>query len=61
MFPQRNIHKLTWTSPDGKTHIQIDHILIDSIQVYLMSDCSGKQIVILTTILWWQKLGRDWQ
>jgi hypothetical protein len=26
MFPHRNIHKVTWTSPDGR----IDHILIDS-------------------------------
>jgi hypothetical protein len=26
--PQRNIHKFTWTSPDGKTHSQTDHILI---------------------------------
>ncbi|PNF38778.1 hypothetical protein B7P43_G12822, partial [Cryptotermes secundus] len=28
MFLHRNIHKFTWTSPDGKIHNEIDHILI---------------------------------
>jgi hypothetical protein len=63
MFPHRNIHEFTWTSPDGKTHKQIDHIVIDRRlhSSILMSDRSGQQVVILTTIWWWQKLGRDWQ
>jgi hypothetical protein len=28
MFPHHNVHKFMWTSPDVKTHNQIDHILI---------------------------------
>jgi hypothetical protein len=29
IFPHRNIHKYTRTSPDGKTNNQIDNVLID--------------------------------
>jgi hypothetical protein len=29
MFPHQNIHKYTWTYPDGKTHNQIARVLID--------------------------------
>jgi exonuclease III len=28
-FSHHNINKYTWTSPEGKTHNQVDHILVD--------------------------------
>jgi hypothetical protein len=48
MFPHRNNHKYTWTSPDGKTHNQIDHILVDKrrhsnvldVQTFRAADCN---------------------
>jgi hypothetical protein len=44
--------------PDGKTHNHIDHILIDKkgIQVYLISETSRQQIVILLVV---EKFERD--
>jgi hypothetical protein len=32
IFPHRDIHKHTWTSPDGVIHNQIDHVLLDKRQ-----------------------------
>jgi hypothetical protein len=49
MFHHCNIHKLIWTSPDGKMHNQCHHILRDKkdcIEVYLMSDLLEKLTVI---------------
>jgi hypothetical protein len=34
MFPCHKIHKYTWTSPDGRTHIQIGHVLLDEDNKY---------------------------
>ena len=30
LFPHRNIHKLTWTSPNGWDQKQIDHLMVNS-------------------------------
>jgi len=69
MFQHLNIHKYSWTSPDGKTHNQMDQILIvwgwhSSMLVRYSVDLT----VILITVSdcdtnhWWlQKLGKDWQ
>jgi hypothetical protein len=61
IFPHRNIHKFTWTSPDGKTEKQIDHTLADRRWHLSALDVRSFRAadVILTTIWWWQKLVRD--
>jgi hypothetical protein len=58
MFPHRNVHKFTWTSPDGKTHNQIDNILIDrkryssvvDIRSFRAADCDTDHYLVVAKV-----------
>jgi hypothetical protein len=58
MFPHRSIHKYTWTSPDGKTHSQIDHILIDrrrhssilDVRSFRRADCDSDHYLVVAKV-----------
>jgi len=58
MFQHRNIHKQTWTSPDGKTHKQIDHILTDrrwfssiiGVETYRGADCDTEHYLTVAKV-----------
>ena len=44
-FPHFNIHKYTWTLPDGITHNQIDHVLVDKkSQLSIIDICSLRRV-----------------
>jgi hypothetical protein len=60
MFPHRNIHKYTWTSPDGKIHNQIDHtrILVNSrrhsdvldVRSFRAADCDSDHYLVVAKV-----------
>jgi hypothetical protein len=58
MFLHRNIHKYTWTSPDGKTHNQIDHILVDrqrhsnvlNVLSFRAADCNSDHYLVVAKV-----------
>ena len=58
MFLHRNVHKYTWTSPDGQTHNQIDHILTDrrwhsiifGVRFFRGANCDTDHYLIVTKV-----------
>jgi hypothetical protein len=58
MFPHHNIHKYTWTSPDGKTHKQLDHFLADrrrhssvlDVQSFRAADCDTDHYLVVAKV-----------
>jgi hypothetical protein len=58
MFPHRNIHKYTWTSPDGKIHNQIDHIVVDrrrhsnvlDVRSFRAADCEYDHYLVVAKV-----------
>jgi exonuclease III len=58
MFPHRNIHKYIWTSPDVKTHNQIDHILVHrrrhsnvlDVRSFRVADCDSDHYLLVAKV-----------
>jgi len=58
MFPHRNLHKYSWTSPDGKNHNQIYYILIDrrwrssilDVRSFRGVDCANDHYLVLAKV-----------
>ena len=67
MFPHKEIHRYTWTSPNGQYHNQIDHMAVRSnfkrsvqdVRAYRGADCaSDHNLVIAKTLLKLNRTGR---
>jgi hypothetical protein len=62
MFSHCNIHKYTWKSPDGKTHNQIEYILVDRqrhsnilyVRSYRAADCDTDHYLVVAKV--WERL-----
>jgi hypothetical protein len=58
LFSHHSIHKYTWTSPDGQTHNQIDHVLINrrwhlsilDIRSFTGADCDSDHYLVFAKI-----------
>jgi endonuclease/exonuclease/phosphatase family metal-dependent hydrolase len=58
VFPHRNIYKYTWTCPDGKTHNQIDHILVNrrrhsnelDVRSFRAADCDNDHYLVVAKV-----------
>ncbi|PNF27989.1 hypothetical protein B7P43_G14203 [Cryptotermes secundus] len=58
MFPHHNIHKFTWTFPDGKIHNQIDHVLIErrrhssigDVRSFRAADCDTDRYLVAAKV-----------
>ena len=58
IFPYKDIHKLTWRSPDGRTVNQIDHVLVNGnmrtsildTRVMIGADIYGEHYLVKTRI-----------
>jgi len=62
MYPHRDFHKYSWTSPDRKTHNKIDHKLLDR-RLYssILEVRTSVELTVTDYYLAVQKLGKDWQ
>ncbi|CAH1248758.1 Hypp8389 [Branchiostoma lanceolatum] len=58
IFPHKNIHKLTWNSPDGNTINQIDHVMVNKkwqrslldVRVYRGADVGSDHHLVVSKI-----------